>query len=306
MIYYIDPVTGYGNQISDTLIWSVLGAVVAVFLAMYVLRSFGVYKLAKTKQVKSPWLAFIPLAWTFTIGKVIDDTAVFFGKRIKKFATWFCVIFSVANLLSIAYFIIVYGPLIGYYLQGYGKGAEIWIANSEAAIKAIQNKGLVEYGFQGMGVFTATNFVFPYGAGFKVPFYIIQILSSVMDLVNVVFEITMFTAVFRKFWPRQIWSATIFSIFGLFPIFVFVIRNKKEITPEEFIRNTYGNPYGNPYANPYNNPYSNTANQNTGASKSEPFSEFGGGANGDPFGEFSSDKNQKDDEPFSEFGDDNK
>lgn len=298
MIYYIDPVTGYGNQISVTLIWSILGVVVAILLAMYLLRSFGVYKLAKTKQVKNPWLAFIPLAWSFTIGKVVDDTAVFFGRRIKKFATWFCVIFSVSNLLAIAYFVIVYGPLIGYFLQGYGKGAEIWIANSEAAIQAIQNKGLVEYGFQGMGVFTKTNFVFPYGAGFKIPFYILQILSNIMDLVNIVFEITMFTAVFKKFWPRQMWSATIFSIFGLFPIFVFVIRNKQEVKPEDLFRNAYGNPY--------NNPYANMTNQNTGASKSEPFSEFGGGSNSDPFSEFSSNKNQNDDEPFSEFGDDNK
>ena len=301
MIYYIDPVTGYGNQISVTLIWSILGVVVAILLAMYLLRSFGVYKLAKTKQVKNPWLAFIPLAWSFTIGKVVDDTAVFFGRRIKKFATWFCVIFSVSNLLAIAYFVIVYGPLIGYFLQGYGHSEMgIWIIqNEEIASELIQNNNLTEYGFLGMGVFLpAGTFIFPYGPGFKIPFYILQILSNIMDLVNIVFEITMFTAVFRKFWPRQMWSATIFSIFGLFPIFVFVIRNKQEVKPEDLFRNAYGNPY--------NNPYANTTNQNTGASKSEPFSEFGGGSNSDPFGEFSSNKNQNDDEPFSEFGDDNK
>jgi hypothetical protein len=100
-------------------------------------------------------------------------------------------------------------------------------------------------------------------------------------------------------------------------IVIFVIRNKKQVDYDAFMRAkyedfarrnaTYGNPYnrysgnpynrppygqnpyGNPYGNPYANPYGN--GQNAGESRQdkgedEPFAEFGSNDADNPFEDF--------------------
>ena len=117
-----------------------------------------------------------------------------------------------------------------------------------------------------------------------------------------VIEVNLYFSLFRKFWPNHYLLAAIFSIFfGLFPVFMFVIRHKEPVNYRQYVnsrqgyygpryyggmhgQNPYGNnnPYGNPYANPQGQP-----NQNNNNDKSkEPFGEFNGKDDDEPFPEF--------------------
>ena len=70
-------------EISPAIIWSVFAVIMAIVIAFYLLRSFGVYKVSKRQQLKCLWLAFIPVGWLLLFTKVAGDI-VFFGKRIKN------------------------------------------------------------------------------------------------------------------------------------------------------------------------------------------------------------------------------
>lgn len=124
--------------------------------------------------------------------------------------------------------------------------------------------------------------------------YIMSVLSIFIAIAEVFFLVSLFFAFFRKYKPRYAFMFTIFSIFfDIGGLFIFICRNKE---PVEYNQNQYNrNPYGNPYSqNPYNNPYGqnpyNPYSQNPyGAppKQDEPFSEFGNNETvSDPFAEF--------------------
>ena len=91
---------------------------------------------------------------------------------------------------------------------------------------------------------------------------------------------------------------SILSIFGLFGPFVFAVRNREPIDYMDYVRSRYRY-YGNPYGGgPYNNPYGNPP-QNQQRPPETPFSEFAERGEidpGDPFADFSNDKDGKKDE----------
>ena len=61
---------------------------VALIIAAYLLRSFGLYIMAKRENKKLAFLAFIPFAWTYT-ACVLAGEVSFFGKKIKFFPAIF-------------------------------------------------------------------------------------------------------------------------------------------------------------------------------------------------------------------------
>ena len=279
--------------------------VVALVLALYVLRSIGVFVLAKKQGIKCAFLAWIPFVWLYPVCKIIGKIRTF-GSTFSKLALAFTIIFALAEILTLTYNVLVYYPLIGNVLLG---GKQVYIADGtqEAYSYFTSVLNLQEY-WTG-GIFYDATFVWPYSAqtdhAISVFSNVVYYVSFILDIASVVITINVYIALFRKFWPQHFILASILSFFGLFPIFVFVIRNKKEINYAEYMRSryqahysVYGNPYGNPYGAPpqnQGNPYGNQPRQ-----PEHPFSEFaerGEVDPGNPFKEFSDKAN----EPFSEY-----
>ena len=110
---------GYGGVIAMAVI------TVAIVLAFYVLRSIGLYVLAKRQNVNCPFIAFIPIAWMYTACKIIGNVKIF-NFTFARVALIFAIIFGVSEIMSIAYNALVYYPLVGNLLIG---GKEIYIVS---------------------------------------------------------------------------------------------------------------------------------------------------------------------------------
>ena len=243
----------------------------AVFIAFYLLRSIGIYKLAKNQGIEKAYIAFIPGVWMFTACKIIGKTR-FFGTTAEKAALWVCIIFSCAVAIPFIYNFIVYFPYAMYYLQG----GTLEIING-SGIRAIDT---AEVSFNNL---------------FDTP--AINAIINVLDYADVLFRIaeifitvTVYIALFKMFWPERYILASVLSFFGLFPIFSFAIRNRKAIDFNEYIRQRYYGAGYTPYGNNYYNNQANSQFNNQPNNNSDPFEEF----------------SNRPDEPFGEFSDDNK
>lgn len=65
----IDRETLFGIIFAVVLYTAVMAA---VCLALYILRAIGIYKMSKTAGVEYPWLSFIPVANSFTLGRLAE------------------------------------------------------------------------------------------------------------------------------------------------------------------------------------------------------------------------------------------
>ena len=254
-----------------------------VTLLFYVLRSVGLFTLAKRKGLKNVWLSWIPCGWIYIACMLVGETRVF-GISFKKAALWLAIIFAVGEALSLVYNFIKWFPYIAYFFAG----GEITIKNTASGSFIIPGNDF--------------NNVFPSveSAGFIV----MNAASSVCELIVSVSTIFLFINIFRKYYPQHYVLASVFSFLGLFGPFVFSIRNRKEVNYGDYIRARYGNMYG-PFSNPYNgNPNDpryadprygqNYREERPPETPFKDFAERGDVDPGDPFSEFSDDKDKKD------------
>lgn len=272
--------------IKSGLIWTALGISLAVILVLYALRSVGLFVLAKKQGIKKYGLAFVPVIWIYVACKLVGK-ARFFNKPIERLALIFCIIFAVSELLTFAYNFIVYFPLFEYALI---HGGNVFIGAGEQAGEMLKYMELDI----GTGLYVASA-IKPFGMSIATTNKILDVifyLSRIFDLASIIITVTVYINLFRKFWPQHYMLASLLSIFlGLFPIFVFVIRNKPAINYSDYMRSRY-EAYRSRYSNPYNNPYNNDANNGGYGSPSEP----------KPFEDF----DKKKEEPFKDFEDNKK
>ena len=115
-----DTVVGTGKfttlSINNSYIWVGFSIAVAITLALYVLRSIGLFVLAKRQNVKHAFLAWIPLVWFYILCKLIGKSRLF-NMPYEKVALWLCLIFAVSELLTIAVNFILFFPLFQYLLH---------------------------------------------------------------------------------------------------------------------------------------------------------------------------------------------
>lgn len=263
-------------------LWLGFGISFAIILGLYALRSVGLFVLAKKQGIKNYGLAFVPVVWIYIACKLAGNTR-FFNKPIEKLALIFCIIFAVAELLTFAYNFIVYYPLFDYLVFNGGK---IIIGTASQAENMFQYLSIDET----TGIFVA-NEILPFGLSIATTNKILDViyyLSNIFDLASIVITVTVYINLFRRFWPQHYMLASLLSVFlGLFPIFVFVIRNKPAINYADYMRSRYQN--FNPNNNPYNNPYNNGNNG------------YGAPSGQTPFEDFEDKKNKKPEEPFKDF-----
>lgn len=251
------------------------GAVIGFLLfiaAFYVLRSIGIYKLAKNQGIEKAYIAFIPCVWMFTACKIIGKARIF-GYTAEKLALGACIVFSAAAIIPLAYNFLVYFPYIMYYLQG-------------GEVSLISRGSLY--------IDTGSDFINHFDTpAVNVISRILLVLRYILNIAEIFITVTVYIALFRKFWPEHYILASVLSFFGLFPIFVFAIRNRKAVDFNEYLRRRF---YGSGYT-PYG-PYGGYRGQG-GANNPYGAPQGGGFSDGkdEPFGEFSN----RPDEPFGEF-----
>lgn len=264
---FLDGITGE-KALSFGGIIAILCCVLAVTAAFYVLRSIGLYALAKNNGIDHAFVAWIPFAWIYVACKLISETRMF-GWSFKNIAVWALIIFSVSGVLDIVYNVLTYFPAVGYFLQG----GTITIVEENA----------------GMKLYLGSDFVNPYGNAYsaiKTFCTVINVTTSILSLFTLVVTVFAYIGLFKKFWPQHYIIASVLSVLGLFPIFVFAVRNKPATNYGDYIRSRfyYGETYGqNPppgTERPPEHPF-------------EEFAERGEKDPGDPFAEFADDKNKK-------------
>ncbi len=228
-LYTLNP---NGFSLVEAIISLIL--VIGFAVAFYVLKSIGVYKLAKNHGIDKAFMAWIPFAWIYLLCLLVKEF-LFFGTPYGKIALPICIIFSVYGGLTVVYYAFAFLPEVIYLVSG----REVFYTN--LVITLLEKLGL---------------------------------LISLLSIVKVVVEINLYIVLFRKFWPQYYIIASVMSFFGLFPIFVFVIRNKIAMSFEQYVNSMKTNSSKNAYRE---------TSEPKRSKKDDPFSEFG---DDDPFSDF--------------------
>ena len=276
----------FAHNVKETEILFIILASLLVPITFYVLRSIGLFKLAKRKKLKCAFVAWIPVAWVYVICKLISEYKIF-GLSIGKYAWLITTICVLAGLLMAAYEFLLYFPFIGNYLAG----RNIYIVSSGEDITA--NMVVLWDNFPLCGEVGAFKNPYSNLIAVKKILYAVNLLSNLLGLIQTVLMISLYVHLFRKYWPQHYMLGAILSLFGLDGPFVFAIRNKEPVNYMDYLSKryrAYGNPYGNPY-NPYGRPNDYGPNQGSGAYKQPD----------EPFGDFEDKKNKKPEDPFSDF-----
>lgn len=255
-----------------TVILLVCLIVLSVF-ALYLLRSLGVYKLAKNKNVSCCKLAFIPFVWVFPLCKVVEDTR-FFNTKLSKIALLFTIAFTVSGVLSLLNDVLSYFPLVGYYLQN----GEVYFSSVETSLT-----GYSLYPLSSSYIYVK-NINIPYDVNAMIITHnVFASVIGILNLFSILCSVFMYVGLFKRYTPSCYMIFALLSIFGLEPIFLFIIRNKKQVNFSDYVRSRY---------------YGSVNNTNNSETPSEnPFSEFskkGENDPGNPFSEFDN-KDHKDD-----------
>lgn len=235
---------------------------VAIWLTLFILQGFGLSAMAKKRGLKKRWLAFIPFANIWYIGKIAGECNVF-GQRMKRGGLY--------TMLAQIFTTVLCGLTIA---------VQVYLLVVEGAPEYDQ------FGFPfwvNLTGFSAVAYKF-YG--------ISQYLLPIFQLVYEVFMLILLIALYKRYAHRNYFILSMLALFVPVSRFIviFVLRNRNGIDYDAYMRarheaymrqqQQYGgyNPYyggynRNPYGNPYNNPYGNT--QNAPKPPEDPFGEFG-------------------------------
>ena len=75
-----------GNDTALAVVFSILASFLIFFLIvgviLYVFDALAFYTMAKNKGINNPWLAWIPIANSYIMGKIIDEKVAFGGTSI--------------------------------------------------------------------------------------------------------------------------------------------------------------------------------------------------------------------------------
>ncbi|MBQ8196560.1 MAG: hypothetical protein IJZ73_00680 [Clostridia bacterium] len=275
-------------------------------IALYVLRSIGLYKLAKNNNVKGKAFAWIPFLWIYTACKLCGSVR-FFGKTHKSLPVIFTVLYTIAGILPILYDVLAYFPIVGYYLQG----GTISFGNP-----LTESSQLYMTVLENVGIYVETTGHFAFYNPYPNPRAMIQALDvlyyvvSILELAVIFIEVPVYFDLFRKYIPQRALLFGLLSVFlNIFPIMVFIIRNKKAVDYNEYMRQRYNTYYGGMNNQNYNgqnggNYYGGGyyGGYNGGANNGQNGYGANAGGNGQPNGN-SKGKKPEDDDPFPEFKD---
>ncbi len=250
----------------NVILFGALLFALAPLLVFFILQGFGLYKMAKNRNMKKKALAFIPFANTYYAGKLAGECN-FFGQKMKRVGLY-------AMLAQIGSSLLAFATI----------AAEIYLYSVHGKPETLTQVGVPCWiGLKGV---SASVYSF-----YDVSSYILPIFNLVFSVLKLI----LLMGLFKKYAPNNyiFLGLLSFMVPESSSIVIFVLRNRKAVDYEAYMRakqeeffrrqqeyqrrygNPYNNPYGNPYGNPYNkNPYANTQNSNPSKADDDPFAEF--------------------------------
>lgn len=55
--------------------------VILILISLYILVTYGIFQIAKRREIENPWLAFIPVTTSFILGKILDNINSYRNKQ---------------------------------------------------------------------------------------------------------------------------------------------------------------------------------------------------------------------------------
>lgn len=271
------------------------GYAVAMFIAYYLLRSFGLYRMAKARGLENPKMCFVPFYAFIMLSRLRSDC-----NALKKHK--FYPIVAISALGAFLLFSVV--------------------LDSFFSLRIISQ--LVETERIAPGTAVLTEEMFAYNSNLA---NVLSNLTDVSKIVYMVFVALLYCDLFRTYSPLRtrthLTLSVIFTVLTgsslLYGAFTLSLSGRSAVNFDEILAKRriyygYGNP-GNPYARP---PYSDGGNasgsfgEDRSDPSQDPFSDFAdtnkNSRSDDPFGEFSGGSTQgktNSDDPFADFGSDN-
>lgn len=268
-IVWMSCVTFQAQDVEALYIGAIGGFV--LWLGLFILQGFGLYRMAKNRGIGNRFLAFVPFASIYYIGK-LGGTCDLFGQKVKRAGLYA----MLAQILTTTVCLLTIASQIYLYEAG----------------------GAPQYDQWGAPYWTGlTGFLSTVDKFYAISGYIL----SILQLVYQVLLLILLTGLYKKYYPKNYFFLGILVLFVPIShyIVIFVLRNRKAIDFEAYMRarreaymrqrqqyqNPYSNPYNrynqNPYSNPYGNPYGQQQNPYYQPQPSKPE---------EPFGEFATDK----------------
>lgn len=198
------------EQVDGKMLFTALGIGGGIWLVLFVLQGFGLYAMAKKREMKNKWLAFVPFASVWYMGKLAGACDVF-GKKMKR-PGLYTMISQILTALVCAATITVEILLFTKY------GTE-------------EYKIIGEYGVQWSNLPTAGRYAFN--------FYVISdYILSIVQLVYLVLLFILLMGLYKKYYTRGYMLLSFVALFVPMSryIAIFVIRNNKAIDYEAYMR----------------------------------------------------------------------
>ena len=271
------------------------GYAVAMFIAYYLLRSFGLYRMAKARGLENPKMCFVPFYAFIMLSRLRSDC-----NALKKHK--FYPIVAISALGAFLLFSVV--------------------LDSFFSLRIISQ--LVETERIAPGTAVLTEEMFAYNSNLA---NVLSNLTDVSKIVYMVFVALLYCDLFRTYSPLRtrthLTLSVIFTVLTssslLYGAFTLSLSGRSAVNFDEILAKRkiyYG--YGNP-SNPYSrSPYFDGGNASGSYGEDrtdpsqDPFSDFAdtnkNSRSDDPFGEFSGGSTQgktNSDDPFADFGSDN-
>ena len=179
---------------------------IAVALALFMLKGFAVYTMAKRRNFNKLWMAFVPFVNFVLIGKLIGEVKVW-GKNIKNLGLFACIAIGVYTVLEHA-------------------------LNLDFYVLAIELFFNVRIDF-------TTTFMIEWLAHEGMLWYACYVIYNLTYYVQIILKCWIIFTIFRKYAPERAFIYSLVSIFidFTFPILLFIIRKKEVSSFDDFIRN---------------------------------------------------------------------
>lgn len=85
-------------------IFSAVAAAVGIIL--YILRAIGIYKMSKTAGLEYPWLSFIPVASSYTLGRLAEKYRKTPTEKPFKYSILLLVMHIIEKIVAIVFFVL--------------------------------------------------------------------------------------------------------------------------------------------------------------------------------------------------------
>ena len=118
----------------------------ALGIAAYVLRSVGLYTIAKRRGISNPWLAWIPVAWVWVLGSISDQFRYVTKAQVKskrKVLLAVNIIYAVLALVMVVVLIVNFVGIFGLAMEEVPSEDELVVSALSMLLQVLGISGVV-------------------------------------------------------------------------------------------------------------------------------------------------------------------